>query len=113
MQPRGHFLKELLRKEGCDEQGIDTAVHVWIVHRYPDLVRIMDSDAALIRHCPVDVVQDSHGRVLNKLGEPYALIHQADRVPAIWEPYYTEHAAHFNESMHRKNVHMDDLPCNI
>tara|TARA_B100000683_G_C12494050_1_gene555582 strand:+ start:298 stop:1305 length:1008 start_codon:yes stop_codon:yes gene_type:complete len=94
-----HFLQELLKKQGCDEQGIDTAVHVWIVHKHPDIVKVIDAEAALIRHCPASIVKDSRGRVLNKLGQPYALIHQADRVPDIWEPYYRQHAKNFDDNL--------------
>lgn len=93
-----YFLQELLQKQGCDERGIDTAVHVWLVHKHPDIVKVVDAEAALIRHCPASVVRDSRGRVLNKLGQPYALIHQADRVPDIWEPYCRQHAKKFDDS---------------
>jgi len=34
---------------------------------------------------PFDIKQDSLGRVLNDLGEPYAILHQADRFSKIWE----------------------------
>jgi hypothetical protein len=33
---------------------------------------------------PLDLRLDSLGRILNDLGEPYAVIHQADRFPDLW-----------------------------
>ena len=66
--------------------------------------RIVDSEKAVIRHAPKwgpdaaaqlladpSAKYDIQKRLLNKLGKPYALIHQADRFPSLWDPYCAKH----------------------
>lgn len=98
MQYLDAFTAEMLRKHGCDGVGLDTAVHVWISHKILKNVSFVDYEHALIRHSPAwdDDEQpgrelsykfDTVGRLLNSRGEPFAMIHQADRLPAIWKPF--------------------------
>ena len=87
------FVEELSLKQGCDETGLDTAVHVWIIHRRLHNTKIIDSETALIRHAPneTDIKLNSRGQPINRLGEPYALVHQADRLTPLWERFCAQH----------------------
>ena len=88
------FVEELSRKRGCDETGLDTAIHVWIIHRRLKNTKIIDSETALIRHAPNEtgIRLNPRGQPINHLGEPYALIHQADRLTPLWERFCAQHA---------------------
>ncbi len=92
------FTAEMLKKDGCDVVGLDTAVHVWITHKVLLKVSVVDSETALIRHSPAwgdnmqtkraqDYRFDRDGKLLNKDGKPFAMIHQADRLPEVWKPF--------------------------
>lgn len=92
------FVSELREKHTCHRTGADTAIHVWIIHKVLNNVRVVDSDFATITHAPkwgknatfeLDQYSkfDREGKLLNKLNMPYTLIHQADRFPRLWDPY--------------------------
>ena len=99
------FMGELARVGVCDKVGTDTAVHVWIIHKLVKGARVVDSETSLIRHAPkwggdaseqfntdASLSYDARGRLLNKLGKPFALIHQADRFDKLWLPYIQKYA---------------------
>jgi hypothetical protein len=47
------FVDEMKRVAGCDLVGMDTAVHVWLIHvPLRNLSVIVDSATALITHAP-------------------------------------------------------------
>jgi len=96
------FVLELRSKGVCHGAGTDTAIHVWIIHKILYDSIIVDSTRAVITHAPkwghnaslqltLDSRFDSLGRLLNEIGQPYALIHQADRFPQIWDPYCAQY----------------------
>ena len=87
------FVEELNHKKGCDKTGLDTAIHVWIIHRRLNNTKIIDSEMSLIRHAPnlTGTRLNSRGEPVNLLGEPYALVHQADRLPSLWQRYCSQH----------------------
>ena len=86
------FAEQLQIKRNCDLRA-DTAIHVYITHSVLLGVQVENSEVSRIRHAPawgLDV--DLHKPLNNTRGEPYAMIHQLDRFPEVWNAYIAEHA---------------------
>lgn len=75
---------------GCERNGIDQGVHNVIVHqrRIQDLVAVENDEGwvATVQAMRM-VVRDSFGRVVTARGQPYAVVHQWDRSPALTAQY--------------------------
>ncbi len=107
------FLRQLKDKNGCHKQGMDTAIHVWIIHKILSGVQIVDSEHALIRHyTPPGQLEkqfdSTTGGMFNSDGRPYSLIHQFDRHPALVEPYLRRHDMKLETDEFRHNVSVSD-----
>ena len=90
------FIEEFKKHQGCDKGGIDTAIHVWIIHKVLKNARTIDSNHSLIRHSPykLSVTEQfdvGSGGLLNSDGKLYSLIHQYDRHRTLVEHYHKRH----------------------
>ena len=98
------FLRELVKplSHGCNDQGAITyIVHVlgpqlginivlqplrksFVANALEELNPTHPKAHPRTHLAPLEVFQDALGRILNSDGEPYAIVHQADRFPALW-----------------------------
>lgn len=116
------FVHQLAEKRLCDPAGADTAIHVYITHSVLLGVQTVNSEVARIRHAPAwgpnadaQVAKqmklakhtDLHRPLLNALGQPFAMIHQLDRFPALWNAYISDHRPPGNCQLHGKLVATD------
>lgn len=103
------WIEALLHEMTEWTDGVDQAAHIWLAYmvlpeQFP--VVIVSHRTGWVTHAPEEynpshprahpnthlapmsyLSQDSMGRVLNARGQPYAVVHQGDRFPAIWSTF--------------------------
>ena len=68
--------------------GLDTAAHYEVtLHHLPLVNTIPYGEGQTSHFLKEPIMVDSLGRVLNHHGVPYAILHQADRHPQVWDKF--------------------------